>query len=53
MGHMAHSQIKKSNGQETGDGLAIAGLIIGWLGVAFIAIWVILMIIGAASEGGY
>jgi hypothetical protein len=30
-GHMARSQIKASPGRETGDGLAIAGLILGYL----------------------
>jgi len=30
-GHVAHSNIKRSQGTLTGDGLAIAGLVIGYL----------------------
>ena len=30
-GHRARAEIKKSNGKLTGDGLALAGLIIGYL----------------------
>src|SRR4051812_34846266 len=32
-GHVALAQIKRSNGRETGQGLAIAGLVLGWFGV--------------------
>ena len=34
-GHVALSQIKKSNGTQTGRGFAIAGLILGYLAIAF------------------
>lgn len=39
-GHMARSRIRASNGQESGGGLALAGLITGYLGlsVVFIAL---------------
>jgi hypothetical protein len=30
-GHMARAEIQRSNGQMDGDGLAIAGLVLGWL----------------------
>ena len=33
-GHMARAEIQRSNGQMDGDGLAIAGLVLGWLVVA-------------------
>lgn len=33
-GHVALSQIKKSNGTQQGRGFAIAGLVLGYLGVA-------------------
>jgi hypothetical protein len=36
LGHLALSDIKKSAGRLTGRGLAIAGLVLGYLGVAFI-----------------
>ena len=34
-GHMAYSRIKRSSGALTGEGLAIAGLITGYIGIAF------------------
>ena len=33
-GHVALGQIKRSGGRETGGGLAIAGLVLGYMGVA-------------------
>ncbi|WP_374603727.1 DUF4190 domain-containing protein [Arenimonas sp.] len=33
-GHMARSEIRQSNGQLEGDGLAIAGLVLGWITIA-------------------
>ncbi|MGH8052677.1 MAG: DUF4190 domain-containing protein [Stenotrophomonas sp.] len=37
-GHLARGEISRSNGRMEGDGLAIAGLILGWLSVAM---WII------------
>lgn len=37
-GHISRGQIRKSNGAETGDGMALAGLILGYL---FLAGWLI------------
>jgi hypothetical protein len=40
-GQVAISQVKKSKGRESGEGLAVAGLVIGWLGMVFwIFIWI-------------
>jgi hypothetical protein len=33
-GHMARAEIRRSNGTIDGDGLAIGGLVLGWLSVA-------------------
>lgn len=41
-GHMARDQIQKSNGALAGDGMAIAGLITGYLGIAFNIIWLLI-----------
>ena len=49
MGHVARKQIRLRN--EGGDGLAVAGLIIGWLGVAFYALIFITAIISAGGPG--
>ncbi len=47
LGFVARSQIKNSGGRQKGDGLAIAGIIIGFGWVAF---YVLLIIIGAISN---
>ncbi len=33
-GHMGRSQIRQSGGAQTGEGMAMAGLVLGWAGVA-------------------
>jgi type IV pilus assembly protein PilA len=40
-GHLSYSEIRKSAGRLKGQGLAIAGLILGYLGIAFIPILII------------
>jgi hypothetical protein len=52
-GHIALSQIKKTG--EKGRGLAIAGLVLGYAGIIFGAIFLIFIIIGAlaAIDSGY
>jgi type IV pilus assembly protein PilA len=41
LGHISRSEIRRSNGRETGDGMALAGLIMGYLGVSFIPFLII------------
>jgi len=41
-GHIARSDIKKSNGRLTGDSLALAGLIIGYATLGLVAIGLVL-----------
>ena len=36
LGHLAQSDIKKSRGSKSGGGMAVAGLVLGYLGIAFI-----------------
>jgi len=43
-GHTARGEIRRSNGTLEGDGMATAGLVLGWVHLAFIA-FVILMFI--------
>lgn len=47
-GHIARSQIYHSHGDQEGDGLALAGLILGYLGLllGFIALFMIIFGIG-------
>ena len=47
-GHLARSQIRKSAGRQKGAGLALAGLILGYLGVAFL-LFVLLIVIPALT----
>jgi hypothetical protein len=48
MGHVARNQIRERN--EGGDGLAIAGLVIGWLGIAFYALMFIAAIVASGQS---
>lgn len=50
-GHIALSQIKKSNGQQGGRGLALAGTIIGYVQTAGMVIAIIVMIAAMAVAG--
>jgi hypothetical protein len=40
-GHVALSQIKQSGGRQTGYGVAMAGLVLGYLELSFLALWAI------------
>ena len=40
-GHMARRQIAGSNGSQTGNGLATAGLVLGYIGLGIMLIYVI------------
>ena len=53
-GVIALKQIEESNGTQTGKGMAIAGLVLGFVGFAVVGFIIIMMIIGsAASTTGY
>ncbi|KAA0232646.1 MAG: DUF4190 domain-containing protein [Actinobacteria bacterium] len=45
MGHIARSQIRDSGGYQTGDGMALAGLILGYVGIALAVVSIILNIV--------
>lgn len=44
-GHIAHSQVKASGGRQTGAGMAIAGFILGYLGILGGIAWIILNVL--------
>jgi hypothetical protein len=52
-GHMARREIRESGGQLTGDGMAIAGLVLGYIQIAltglFFCAFIGLFVIGAAA----
>lgn len=47
-GYTALSQINRSAGYEGGRGMAIAGIVLGWIGVAGIVLMITLMGLGVA-----
>lgn len=47
-GHIARSQIGNSQGMQTGDGLALAGLILGYLGLGVTLLIIAMLAVGAA-----
>ena len=51
LGHMARRQIRDSGGAQQGDGMALAGLILGYVVLAlFIAYIVVIVIVAATSD---
>jgi len=53
LGNNARKNIRASGGRLTGDGLAVAGIIMGWVSVGFAVIGILLIIIfvlGALSS---
>ncbi len=49
-GHIAKGQISQSNGRQSGDGIAIAGIVIGWFGMVFTLLAGILAAVKTAIE---
>ncbi len=49
-GHIALRNIRRTNA--SGRGLAIAGLILGYIGLATLTLFILLAIVGAATGGG-
>ncbi len=48
-GYVAKAQIDKSNGAESGRGLAIAGIVLGWIGIATLLLVIVVFV--AAQPG--
>jgi hypothetical protein len=51
-GYVAKSQIDRSQGTQSGRGMAIAGIVLGWVGVGILILVIVLAVIGAASAPG-
>lgn len=49
LGHMARAEIRRSAGQQVGDGLAVAGLVLGWLSVV---VWLVGILLTILFFGG-
>jgi hypothetical protein len=50
LGFVARNQIKNSGGRESGDGLAKAGIIIGFVIVGLGFVWFIVALISSAAS---
>ncbi len=48
-GYIGKTQIDQSAGTQTGRGMAIAGIVLGWVGVAFILLMIASMAFGWMS----
>jgi len=49
-GYVAKGQIDRSGGQESGRGMAIAGIVLGWIGVATLALIIVLAVAVSPSS---
>jgi hypothetical protein len=49
-GYVALSQIRKNS--QSGRGMAIAGVVLGWVGVATLILMIIFIIVGAQNSSG-
>lgn len=49
-GYIALRQIKRSNGWQQGRGMAIAGVVLGWVGVGTLVLFVVLAIAAANDD---
>jgi hypothetical protein len=49
LGHISHYQIRRSGGRLKGQGLAVTGLVLGYLGVLLLPVWLILAAIAIPS----
>ena len=52
-GHIARKEIRNSRGQISGDGLALAGLIIGWISLAALLIFLFFVFVAAAMYSSF
>ena len=51
-GYVAWRQIRDSMGRQGGDGMAIAGIVLGWIGVGVIAIIIVIAVVAAGTDDG-
>lgn len=53
-GHIARGEIRRAQGRVQGDGMALAGLIIGWLGIAaWLLFWILVFVAASMSDNYY
>jgi hypothetical protein len=49
-GYIAKNQIDQSGGTQQGRGMAVAGIIIGWVGVGLVVLIIVIAIIASAAS---
>lgn len=49
-GYVAQRQIAESNGTRRGGGMAMAGLVLGWIGVSVLVGLIIVFVLGASTS---
>ena len=49
-GYVAKGQIDASGGTQGGRGLAVAGIVLGWVGVGVLAVLLVVLAVGSASS---
>jgi hypothetical protein len=49
-GYIAKNQIDQSGGTQQGRGMAIAGIIIGWVGIGIVVLVIVIAIIASAAS---
>jgi hypothetical protein len=47
LGHISRSQIKRTG--EAGDGMALAGLVLGWIGISLTVLFTLILIVAFAA----
>jgi Domain of unknown function (DUF4190) len=52
-GYIARRQIAQRQGLQGGRGLATAGIVLGWIGLGFLALFVVLAMVGLATDPAY
>jgi hypothetical protein len=51
-GYVGKGQVDRSGGTQSGRGLAIAGITLGWVGIGFLVLTIVLAIIAALTDSG-
>jgi Domain of unknown function (DUF4190) len=52
-GSIARQQIARHQGMQDGRGMATAGIVLGWIGVGFLVLLMLLGMLGAATAPSY
>ena len=50
LGHVARKKIRNSSPPQTGSGMALAGLIMGYIGIALFVLSAVLAVLGVVSD---